>query len=510
MPMIAVAAVPTPTMAEPDQPWRAKAGRWLASVRVRIVLGYVVLLAVALTVAVVVTRQVQLARLERQINAELSQEVEELRQVATEGIDPATGRPFGADASAIFDDFLRRNVPADDGAFYAIVDGRPFLRSHDAPDLFGDADLVDAWTSTTAPTRTTVQTAAGQARTLAVPLVDSGGVAGVFVAVIFPAERRAELDQVIRLIVFVGLAVLVVSTAVAWSVAGRILRPVRELTHTARRITGSDLSARIPVEGHDELAELGSTFNAMVDRLETGNRAQRQFLDDVAHELRTPITIARGHLEFLGEDPAERAETVAIVTDELDRMSRYVSDLLVLAKSEQPDFLAPERIDLGELARDLLVRMKALGPRAWTLDRAPDVGEQPIVADPDRLGQAVLNLAANAAQHTGEGAEIGLGAEITGSTVRLWVRDTGPGVDPAVAATLFNRYARGATSRFARPEGAGIGLSIVDAIARAHGGSVSVISSRGEGATFMVSIPMRPTPAPPPTIPAVTARSSGR
>ncbi len=497
--------------------WFERARRQLASIRVRIVVGYVILLAIALAVAVVVTRQVQMARLERDIQRQLADEIEELRNLAADGIDPATGRPFGADVEAIFNDFLTRNVAAEDEAFYALVGGKAYKSNFGAPQaLFRDPALVESWRTTTTPTSATVDTPVGEARTLAVPLLDAAGMAGVFVAVIFPADRRAELDQVIRLIALVGLAVLAVSAAIAWSLAGRVLRPVRELTHTARRITGSDLSARIPVEGHDELAELGSTFNAMVDRLETGNRAQRQFLDDVAHELRTPITIARGHLEFLGDDPVERAETVEIVTDELDRMSRYVSDLLVLARSEQPDFLAPEPVDLGELARDLLVRTRALGARAWVLDRAPDVGEELVVADPQRLGQAVLNLAANAVQHTGEGNEIGLGAETNGATVRLWVRDTGPGVEPALAATLFDRYSRGATSRTRRPEGVGIGLSIVDAIARAHRGSVSVSRTSEEGATFVISIPLRRPPSMPrpgaatPPMPPVTVPSGGR
>ena len=224
----------------------------------------------------------------------------------------------------------------------------------------------------------------------------------------------------------------------------------------------------------------------------------------------------RGHVETLGDSPEERAEAIAVIQDELDRMSRYVSDLLVLAKAEQPDFLAPEAVDLGELTRDVLVRVRALGARAWVLDGAPDVGEELVVADPERLGQAVLNLAANAVQHTGEGNEIGVGAEISGSTVRLWVRDTGPGVDPAVAATLFDRYARGATSRTRRPEGAGIGLSIVDAIARAHRGSVSVSTTSGDGATFAISIPLRRPPSMPPpaasapSAPAVTVQSGMR
>ena len=155
----------------------------------------------------------------------------------------------------------------------------------------------------------------------------------MFVVAFFPDADQAEIAQVIRVAALIGLAVLAVSSVLAWTLAGRVLSPVREMTRTARRITGSDLSARIPVEGHDELAELGHTFNDMVERVEEGFRAQRRFLDDVAHELRTPITIARGHLEFLGDDPVERAETIEIVTEELDRMSRYVGELLLLAKA---------------------------------------------------------------------------------------------------------------------------------------------------------------------------------
>jgi len=175
-------------------------------------------------------------------------------------------------------------------------------------------------------------------------------------------------------------------------------------------------------------------------------------------------------------------------------MSRYVSDLLVLAKAEQPDFLTPSPHDLGELAVDLHQRLQGLAPRRWVLDVAPPIGVVTIVADRDRLEQAVLNLATNAVQHTADGDEIGLGAGASGGSAWLAVRDTGPGVDPAVAATLFDRYERAGTSRTSRPDGTGIGLSIVDAIARAHGGRVSV--SQPPGATFTVTIP-QPVWAPP-------------
>jgi HAMP domain-containing protein len=270
--------------------------RGLASVRVRIVVGYVVLLAGALAVAVVITRQVQLGRAHREIEVEMAQEVEELRRLAV-GNDPETGEPFAGEARRIFDTFLSRNVPADDEAFYTLVDGERYKYSLGGPELFRDPALMAAWSSVDRPTTTSLRTeieGVGDVRSLAVPLVTDDGVAGVFVVASFPDDDEREVDQVVWVITVAGLAVLAVTSALAWSLAGRVLSPARELTRTARRITESDLSARIPVEGHDELAELGRTFNEMVERLEAGFRAQRRFLDDVAHELRTPITIAPG------------------------------------------------------------------------------------------------------------------------------------------------------------------------------------------------------------------------
>lgn len=128
----------------------------------------------------------------------------------------------------------------------------------------------------------------------------------------------------------------------------------------------------------------------MVDRLEAGFEHQRRFLDDVAHELRTPITIARGHLEVLGDDPAERAEAVAIVTDELDRMSRYVSDLLTIAKAEQPNFLDGRPVDVGELIVEVHQRAQALGHRSWFLDAAPPAATAASPASCSRLAGATV------------------------------------------------------------------------------------------------------------------------
>jgi signal transduction histidine kinase len=466
--------------------------RWWSSIRLRIVVGYVVLVAAALAISILVTRQVLLGRLERDIDRALTQEVEELRNLAT-GNDPATGQPFGDDAEAILDTFLRRNVPAANEAFYSFVGGRQFLSSFAAPqDVWRDEALVAAWASVTEPTRATVNADVGEIRYLAVPLLAAGSSTGVLVVAHFPETDRDEILVIVRVLGIAGLVVLFASAALAWSLAGRVLRPVRDLTTTAQRITETDLSQRIDVEGTDELAELGETFNAMLERLDHGFVQQRQFLDDVAHELRTPITIVQGNLDLLGDDPEERAESLAVVNDELDRMNRYVNDLLLLAKADSGDFLRFEPVDLGELAATLGQRLAVLGDRSWHLDTAPPPGAVAVLADRDRLVQAVLNLATNAVQHTSAGDAVTFGVEATGDTARLWVRDTGPGLDDAVIDQLFTRRFRGAASRVQRTEGTGIGLSIVDAIARGHGGRAIAANAPGGGAQFTIELPLDP------------------
>ncbi len=479
-----------------------RTGRRSLGIRARIVVGYVALLAAALAISAIVTRQVSMARLDREVDRSLSQEIDELQRLAT-GTDPATGEPFGENVAAIFDTFLTRSVPADVEAFYTFVGGEPYLRSFGAPaDLFRDPYLLVAWTTSAEPRIATDNTTAGRTRSLAVPMMSGSEVLGTFVVVYFPQSQRDEINQNMRIVALAGAIVIVASAFVAWSLAGRVLRPVRELTSTAQAISETDLSARIPVEGGDELAELGHTFNEMLDRVESGFEQQRRFLDDVAHELRTPITIAQGHLDLLGDDPADREETVAVVTDELERMSRYVTDLLLLAKSERPDFLRLEPIDLGEFAPATLRKLTALADREWVLDEAPDAGTTVIEGDPGRLEQAMLNLATNAVQHTRAGDVIALGASVDPwrePSARLWVRDTGTGIDAKAAAELFKRAARGATSRTARPDGMGIGLTIVDAIVRAHRGRIDVEGHPGGGARFEITIPIHPPLSPSPT-----------
>lgn len=148
--------------------------------------------------------------------------------------------------------------------------------------------------------------------------------------------------------------------------------------------------------GTDDVAQLARTFNTMLDRLEVAFLAQREFVDNAGHELRTPITVIRGHLELMGDDPGEREETRALVLDELARMNRMVDDLLVLAKSERPDFLKLEEVNLTELTVEVVAKARGMADRAWRVDATADAV---IVADGQRLTQALMQLVSNAVRH---------------------------------------------------------------------------------------------------------------
>jgi signal transduction histidine kinase len=252
-----------------------------------------------------------------------------------------------------------------------------------------------------------------------------------------------------------------------------------------RSVTDADLSARIPVDGDDEVAELASTFNAMMERLEGGFDHQRRFLDDVAHELRTPITIIQGHLDLLGDDAAETESTVALVSDELARMNRYVNELLVLAQAERPDFLHLSSVDLDLFVSALHRNASQLAARNWVIDQQP-VGVAEF--DEQRIAQALLNLADNAARHTQPGDEIGVGVDLEPGSMRCWVRDTGSGIEAGLIEDVFSLHVVGELSRSLG--GSGLGLPIVAAIAQAHGGELSVESRAGAGATFTIEIPL--------------------
>jgi signal transduction histidine kinase len=387
---------------------------------------------------------------------------------------------------------LYRANPTHSQELLAISDGIVLGTSPNRPPrpIASDAQMVRIWSGVHTTTFGTVQTSSGSARYLAVPIgrdpVTGRAGGDVFVAVSFVGRERADVNKTVGIASTVGLLALLAAIFVAWLIAGRILAPVRDLERAARAVTESDLSHRLDVHGDDELARLASDFNAMLDRVESAFRTQRQFIDDAGHELRTPLTVIRGHLELLGDDPGEREEVQAIITDELDRMSRMVNDLLVLARAEQPDFLQPAPVDVAQLTSEVQEKARSLADRQW-LDGGHAEGT--MVADRQRLTQAWMQLAQNATQHTVAGDQIAVGSWRRGAAVELWVGDSGPGVPEDQRAALFEGFSRAPDAR-RDGEHFGLGLPIVRAIAQAHDGRVTVGGNVLGGALFTIRIPM--------------------
>ena len=166
-----------------------------------------------------------------------------------------------------------------------------------------DPELARRWGSIERADRGHVSTPGGEIEFLAVPLRAEGETRGVFVVAIFRQFETGDLDTITGALAGVGVAVLLIGALLTWRGAQRVIAPMRDVTRTAHQITETDLSRRIPVQGEDEVAELARTFNEMLDRLESAFATQRRFLDDAGHELRTPITIVRGHLELHGRRP---------------------------------------------------------------------------------------------------------------------------------------------------------------------------------------------------------------
>jgi len=223
---------------------------------------------------------------------------------------------------------------------------------------------------------------------------------GALIVVQELSERDALLNETMRTYAIVAFRSLLLVLVIAWWQSGRLLSPLRTLRATADRIGATDLSQRLPVKGNDDITALTHTVNGMLDRLEAAFVSQKQFLDDAGHDLRTPLTVLSGHLELLDSARTDEVEaTRQLLLDEVDRMARLTRDLILLAKTDRPDFLRIEGVDLSELIEDLVAKARGLGDRDWRHDGAPAVR---VDMDQQRITQAVLQLADNAVKHTQE------------------------------------------------------------------------------------------------------------
>ncbi len=333
-----------------------------------------------------------------------------------------------------------------------------------------------------------------------------------YLAVIYPVWRGSQLvawvqlalptnqvsDPLERLMVSLLIAApvaLLLAGFTGYWLADRALRPVELIRSRAESISQANLAARVPVPGrNDELSRLAETFNAMLDRLEAAFRAQRRFIADASHELKTPIAILRARWENEINDetlPPEVRSQLTRDVEELARLNKLVEDLLLLTRADEGKIpLAREPVVLSELLQSLLEDARTLAAAKGQRIHADVTSCGIVQGDRSRLYQLFLNLVDNAVKYSQRGATIRITCEPRGKHVVVAVQDNGPGIPPHDLPRIFDRFYRVDKSRSRELGGSGLGLSICKWIAEAHGGSINIQSEPGKGTTVEVVLPL--------------------
>jgi signal transduction histidine kinase len=322
-----------------------------------------------------------------------------------------------------------------------------------------------------------------------VPVGTEDALRNVFVSVEMNSNERAM--QTLRDNSLIGLAVLFgASLVIGWYLAGHVLKPVGRITEVARRISATDLSQRIALDGPpDEMRRLAETFDEMLDRLDRSFGTQRRFVEDASHELRNPLAVIRSNLDTTLADPdattGDLRAAAEQVSRSVDRMSRVVEDLVTFARHEtRPHQLT--LVDLGGLGRQTVAEFEAYAANHDV--RLTHYASESLLTlgDSGSLRQALANLLSNALRVAPAGSEVRVTAGGDGSWVWMAVEDQGPGIPKADQERVFQRFQRG---REESGLGTGLGLAIVRQIAESHRGEARLTSTEGAGSIFTILLP---------------------
>jgi len=360
-------------------------------------------------------------------------------------------------------------------------------------------------------TRSTAQqisTNSGDQLVVGFPVVAGTGACGVAQLSVAMTPITNVLHDEILLITAGGLVILGLATVLGVMLTGRTLRPMRRLTATAEQLAAGDLTARSRLSpSSDEVGQLASSFDHMADRIQEAFAAQqdseaqvRRFIADASHELRTPLTALKGYIDVLrrgaGREPAALDAALEAMSNESERMRVLVLDLLTLARLDAQRQSHPEDFDLNAAVNRLLdegvpgmpsVVQRTLGPLPLT-----------VRADSGAVTTIVRNLLVNACKYA-HGAAQHWSTAVEAGWAKLEIRDEVPGIAAADLPHVFERFFRGEKTRAREEGGSGLGLSIVQGLARAQGGDVAIRSAEGMGTTVTVWLPLAPVPPPPPT-----------
>jgi signal transduction histidine kinase len=308
--------------------------------------------------------------------------------------------------------------------------------------------------------------------------------------------EEAFLQRLRETVVPVGVAACAVAILLGLLLTWQLTGPLRKLKTAAQGIAGGDLSQRVDIKSKDEIGELGRAFNEMAEHLSRAEELRRNMTADIAHELRTPLSVIRGNLEAIADGvfPPTK-ENVSSIHREAVLLSRLVDDLQELALAEAGQLrIEPEVTDvsslIGRVLTNVATRAQSEGISIVT-DLASDL---PLVSvDSQRIGQVISNLVDNALRHSAEGGTVTVRTRLAAEAVQVDVVDQGPGLSPEELSLVFERFYRGDKTRSRATGGAGLGLAIVKQLVEAHRGRVWVESTEGQGATFSFTLPL-PSP----------------
>ncbi len=340
-------------------------------------------------------------------------------------------------------------------------------------------------------------------RVLTVPLVIGDGER--FVGIIQVVTSLAVVDATQRSLLWVlilgALASMVVAGLAGWLSTRQALAPLDDVTKVAQQITrADDLSRRIPYQGpeEDEVGQLINAFNLTLSRLENLFNTQRRFLADVGHELRTPLTVIRGNVDLMRRMDCMDDESMESISNEVERLSRMVGDLLLLAQAESGKLpLHKQVVEMDTILLQVMQQMRVLARERLSL-RLGDIDQVILCVDQDRIKQVLVNLIGNAINYTPNGGEVVVGLGKEGDFARITVSDNGPGIPQEDLPHIFERFYRGEKARTRQKDGKGygLGLSIAYWIVRNHAGRIEVDSRDGVGTTFCVWLPLAESGCP--------------
>jgi len=343
------------------------------------------------------------------------------------------------------------------------------------------------------PTSTFTKTVEGgglNAMVMVAPIRNGTATIGSVLASYDLSPAAADQRSVLRFALTEAALALAAGVLGAYLLLRRLLGTVGRITTTAKTIEEGDLERRLGDQGtDDEVGELAATFDAMLDRIDEVMAIQRRLLADVSHQLKTPLTVIRGHLEVLArtglDDPEEVSETITLVVAEVDHMRQLTEQLLLLGRSLERDFISVDEVDLRTFIGDVVAAGSMLGDRRFEVGHVEDLV---VAVDEAKLRGALLNLIDNAVKVTtsGEVIEVATTLRSSDGAVLLTVDDAGPGIPAEQRATVLARFGRpdGETT-----EGSGLGLAIVGAVAQAHGGTLEIGTSHLGGLSATVVLP---------------------